>query len=769
MPIFSSRQLAFAMRLPAALAAPSALALAILVLAPQAARAQAAAGTEAGRLQTITVTAERRTENIRDVPSSISALSGELLEVLNSGGQDIRLLSARVPSLNIESSFGRAFPRFYIRGLGNTDFDLNASQPVGLVFDDVVQENPILKGFPIFDLERIEVLRGPQGTLFGRNSPAGVVKFESAKPQLRTLGGYGIATLGRDRMFNLEGAVNVPLGETSAMRVSFQTQNRDDWVTNTNPTGPTKKLEGYKDYAARAQLLLAPSRDFSALVNVHARDLEGSARVFRANIIRPGSNVFVAGFKPSQVAQDGINSQDVRNVGGSLRLRWALDGMALSSITGYESVESFSLGDIDGGFGAVFLGPGNFGPGFIPFDAESADGLPQHRQLTQEFRLESTGAGALKWLAGVYWFDETLNIDSFNFSSIGGNARNGFATQRQENTAWAAFGTVNVDVTPQLKLRAGLRYTKDEKDFVADRIQAPPFSPTFIGRRSVNTSADNTSGDFSATYAVSPAVNVYGRVATGFRAPSIQGRLLFGDTLSVAQSEKVTSYEAGVKADLFDRRARLSASVFSYTIKDQQLTAVGGAANFNQLVNAAESTGKGLEFDLQAYVTERLLLTLGGSVNDTKIRDRNLRIDACGSGCTVLDPITAPANPAVGKFSPTVSIDGNPLPQAPRLTWNFSARYSWALGGGEAYVLTDWAYRSKINFFLYESAEFTGRPLLEGGLRAGYIFGNGQYEATAFVRNLTNQVRIVGGIDFNNLTGFINEPRVYGLSFKATF
>ena len=124
------------------------------------ASAQQAPAPEAGKLETITVTAERRVENIKDVPNSVSTVQGEMLDMLNASGQDVRQLSGRVPSLTIESSFGRTFPRFYIRGLGNTDFDLNASQPVSLVFDDVVQENPILKGFPMFDLERVEVLRG---------------------------------------------------------------------------------------------------------------------------------------------------------------------------------------------------------------------------------------------------------------------------------------------------------------------------------------------------------------------------------------------------------------------------------------------------------------------------------------------------------------------------------------------------------------------------------------------------------------------------------
>src|SRR3546814_218705 len=176
------------------------LALAIAMLLPVAAFAQEApeptaagqdedAVKQAATLEAVEVTAQRRVENVQDVPVSISTVNAEQLGALASGGADIRFLSGRVPSLNIESSYGRAFPRFYIRGLGNTDFDLNASQPVSLVYDEVVQESPLLKGFPAFDLERIEVLRGPQGTLFGRNTPAGVVKFESVKPS-QEFGGY---------------------------------------------------------------------------------------------------------------------------------------------------------------------------------------------------------------------------------------------------------------------------------------------------------------------------------------------------------------------------------------------------------------------------------------------------------------------------------------------------------------------------------------------------------------------------------------------------
>src|SRR6186713_1780003 len=169
-------------------------------------------------LSDIVVTATRRSENLQDIPLSVATISDETLAAVNAGGADIRGLSGRVPSLNIESSFGRTFPRFYIRGLGNTDFDLNASQPVSLVYDDVILENPILKGFPAFDVDRVEVLRGPQGTLFGRNTPAGIVKFDTVKPGKGN--NYARISYGTYSTINAEGAVGGQVSDTVAVRLS---------------------------------------------------------------------------------------------------------------------------------------------------------------------------------------------------------------------------------------------------------------------------------------------------------------------------------------------------------------------------------------------------------------------------------------------------------------------------------------------------------------------------------------------------------------------
>jgi iron complex outermembrane receptor protein len=559
----------------------------------------ATAAPEPGKLPVVTVTAERRTENIRDVPSSVSTISAELLDAINTGGQDLRGLSGRVPNLNIESSFG-CLPRVYIRGYGNTDFRLNASQPVSLVYDDVVQENPILKGFPVFDVERVEVFRGPQGTLFGRNTPAGVVKFDSIRPT-KAFEGYGAVTLGTLGTFNLEGALNMPTGQESALRLSVLNESRNDWVHNTFPTGLTQDLEGSRDTALRGQWLYEPHKDFSLLANLHVRDLNGSARAFRANIIQPGTNDLVPGFDERQISTDGKNDQTLTTTGGSLRLRWGLGTMSLHSITGYEHVKAYSRGDIDGGFGAVFAPPS--GPGVIPFSSETADGMPKHQQWTQEFRLESNTPGPLSWQGGLYYFHEDYQIESFSYNSLAaGSPQNGYERSQQKNEAYSNFGNINYAVTPALSVRAGLRYTQDKTNFSVEDYNSavfgtPPDMTALAagGPLSAATKDNKTSWDLSALYALNPSVNLYARIATGYRASSVQGSAF--NNQSIATPENATAYEAGVKSDFFGGRARVNFSIYYYEVKDQQLTAVGGASNANILLNAKKSTGQGFELD----------------------------------------------------------------------------------------------------------------------------------------------------------------------------
>ena len=740
--------------------ARSLIALAIASAFPMQSAWAQEASNDTTKLETVIVTANRRAENIKEVPMSISAIKGEALDTYNASGQDIRFLSARVPSLNIESDFGRSFPRFYIRGLGNTDFDLNASQPVGLIFDDVVQESPILKGFPVFDVDQVEILRGPQGTLFGRNSPAGVLKFDSAKPTNR-FEGYGSLGYGNNNAVNLEGAINVPLSKEWAMRFSGQAQSRDDRVTNPRSTGE-KNLEGYRDNAARLQFSYKTS-DFSALINLHGRDMSGNATLFRANIIQKGTNNLVPGFDYGTYPTDGLNTQTLTSSGASLRLRWDLPGMSVHSITAYDKAKFYSRADVDGGYGVGATS----GPGFIPFPSETADGLPNLKQITQEVRVESKTNDPLQWIAGLYYFNEKIQVDSFDYNTLAGNVQDGYAVQHQNAKSYAVFGSLNYAVTEQFKVRAGMRYTKDDKDFDAQRPWAPGSKPeTTPIVVTKNPSASNITWDLSGSYALDKSTNVFARVATGYRAPSIQGRLLFApkidkDAVSVAQSEKNLSFEAGIKKDILDNTARVSATIFHYTAKDLQLTAGSGSINQNQLINADKAVGQGFELDLQANLNRNWKTTVGVSYNDTEIKDDKLFVAPCGNGCTVTNP--------KGSVAGTVLIGGNPLPRAPKWVGNFSLKYSTQIGAGTLYANTDWAYKDSYNMFLYEAKEYKAKSMLEGGLRVGYVWADGKYELAAYGRNITNKQQVIAAIYFNNLTGIVNEPRSYGVQFKANF
>jgi iron complex outermembrane receptor protein len=191
------------------------------------------------------VTAERRSENLQKVPVSVAAVGGDQLRAIQGGGDDIISLSGKVPSFYAETTTGRIFPRFYIRGLGNIDFYLGASQPVSIIQDDVVLEHVVLKSNPVFDVKQVEVLRGPQGSLFGRNTTAGIVKFDTNKPT-QTFEGRASASYGTYGTTTFDGGVGGPIvADKLAFRVSALYQHRDDYVDNTfagpAPTAPSPR------------------------------------------------------------------------------------------------------------------------------------------------------------------------------------------------------------------------------------------------------------------------------------------------------------------------------------------------------------------------------------------------------------------------------------------------------------------------------------------------------------------------------------------------
>lgn len=707
--------------------------------------------TEEKKLETITITAQRRSQSIQEVPISVATLSGEKFDSIFSSGDDITALAIKVPGLYAESSNGRAAPRFYIRGLGNTDFDLAASQPVSIVMDDVVMENVILKSFPLFDVQQVEVIRGPQGTLFGRNTTAGIIKFDTVKPR-QDFDAYLKTTAGTLGTAHFEGAVGGGLTDTLSARASFLSQHRSNWIDNSF-TGQKNALGGYDERAGRVQFLYE-SDAVDALLNVHSRSYDGTSTVFRKNILTPGSNKLNENYDRDVVAYDapGNNVQSYDAWGTSLKLDVKFDGMTLTSISALEKAKGGGIGDIDGG------NPDQAGPATVA-NAVTEDQLKDLKQVTQELRLASDTRGPLSWQTGAFYFD----------SSFGVNSIDGFfgATEVfHGNTSWALFGQTSYQINDKLTLTGGLRYTEDEKTFSVGQQNVDGFA-LVIGVAQIQDYApikvkdDQISWELSANYRLTNTTSLFGRVAEGFRAQSIQGRdVAFEAPPSVADAETITSFEVGTKSDLLDNTLRLNAALFYYIIDDIQLSAIGGQTQGNQLINADKGTGYGFEVDFDYRILQNFSLGGGFSYNKTELKDNNLTVAPCGSGrCTVLDPTT----------DGLALINGNPFPQAPETILTLNARYDYPLPGGELYVFADYQRQGKTNLFLYESAEFQTNNNYEAGLRVAYINYQNNYEVGVFGRNITDQDNLKGAIDFSNLTGFVNEPRVIGIDFKINF
>lgn len=684
-------------------------------------------------LEEVVVTGQKRSESEKKVPLSIATLSGDKIDAVLASGDDVQALAGQVPGLYVESSNGRIAPRFYLRGLGNVDFDLSASQPVSFIYDNVVLENVILKSTPLFDIDAVEVDRGPQGTLFGRNTTAGVVKFTSKRPTAETEA-YLKTSYGTYDSINSESAIGGTLIDGTLLgRLSILAQHRSDWIDN-DYTGEKDALGGMREYAGRLQLLYTPIENISALLNIHDRSLDGTQTPFRANVFTTGSNKLNSNYNRDSVFFDGGNNnrQTYTGNGGSLTIDANFDAYTLTTISAFEKSHGTNTGDIDGGVAGV-------GPGFIPFSSVTVD-AGNVKQQSHEVRLASKAGNFWDWQVGAFYFNSDLSV----FTDAGFASATVF--HQDKSKAIFAHNTFNFD---KIIVGAGVRHTIDDKTFHT-------FS---TGVDHIDVSANKTTGDLSATYLLSGTTSFYTRVANGYRAPSIQGRnVAFGGAPSVAKSEDIVSFEVGFKSDLIENKLRINGAIFDYKIKNFQLSAIGGASNSNQLMNADNGDGTGFETDIEFIPSNNTKITFGYSYSKTEINDKNLVTGVCGSKqCTVTNPVNSHG---------FASIDGNPFPGAPKNNFNITYMYKKPYASGNIFFFTDWVYEGSNNLALYKSKEFETSGQYEGGVRFGYESTKSGYSIALFSRNVTNEDNVKGFVDFDNNTGFVNEPRIVGAEFR---
>ena len=632
-----------------------------------------------------------------------------------------------------------------------------------MVFDNIFLERNVLRSLPLFDIERVEVLKGPQGSLFGRNTNAGLVKIDSVRPSDDRDAYFSLAYGDHDTVAT-EFATNIEASESIDMRASFKYQTRSDWIDNTT-NGPGNDFGGFDEYGYRLQFLIDSNDSFTGLLKFHGFHQEGSQpQVFYANGLEVGSKGVRKGFDETKATHD-LNSDspagmELDHFGIMANLEWDLEDFTITSITGFDSVENFQSTDVDGGVCCDDTGI----PGLSNFPSATGDGLDDHNQITQEIRI-STENETVFFQGGVFVLNEDMKIRSqewlFDFGIFDWTGESAVTWVDQQTDSFALFGQAEIMASDAFSITAGLRFTYDEKD-----LRVIPGRNSGAPPDSISVQDDYISWDLAFTYDASEDWALYGRLANASRGPVTIGRFGF---VSSADTETSDSIEFGFKSTLFSGRGRWNASVYAFENDDQQLSATGGAGNINQLLNADKVSGNGFETDFEVLITDNLLFVANASYNDTEIEDSDLRDDLCGASpaCTPLDPIVGTR---VGPFGPVteVSIDGNPLPRAPEWMYNLMLQWNIPVGDGDFYVHTDWNYRDDSNLFLHESVEFVADSRWLGGLRIGYRSDNGM-DVALVGRNITDEISVDGGINFNNLTVFVNEPAFWGVEFRKSW
>jgi iron complex outermembrane receptor protein len=717
----------------------------------------------------IIVTAQRRAQNLQDVPLAISVISSEGLEKSNfTTIADVQFLS---PGVNYNANFGGGFN---IRGVGTQSLLMTAEQSVALVIDDVVQGLPEVSfAGPSYqslgDIERIEVLKGPQGTLFGKNSSAGVIHIITKNPVLGETSIDGYASYATKDEINANANANIALTDTVAARISSTYQRRDGFVHNV--------LDGrdhwaYDRFSIRGKLLWEPTPELSVLLSADYRHLEdnanglwtlrtcgsGNGAFNPCNIVRPlGVN---PGPRNLQVAVAGDNFTKQTAYAFTGRVDYDLGNATLTSITAFRDLDQPILVDTDATPRPVYS-----------FNRNTSGG----NQFTQELRLNGN-SGILDYTVGGFYYAAdpsqtgtnggTLGIlpDSspilLTTNSIGPFAASGAGTDVEAKIkSVALFGQLEAEVTPGLTLIAGGRYTKDDVeqriDYFAvpficrvafgltggacNSIALPTSSPT------AEVEADKFTYKLTATYDITDDVNIYATYATGYKGPMISHPANQPQLLLRPETSK--SYEIGLKAQLFDRQVTFNVDAFKVDYDDfQGQQRVGSPPVFYYTTtNAGGLQTKGVEGDLSWRAAPGLTLAGNFAYTPTKFTeyalqcfDRYTNPGTPAGQCNYL----APGLPATAPLQ--FNAAGYPLIYSPKWTYGVSADYETDVGNDLTFsAFAAWNYRSKTYGIVADPNSINpGYGLLNGEIGIGRE--DGRWRLSLFARNLFDKYFVAG-------------------------
>jgi len=714
-------------------------------------------------LEEIVVSAQRREQNIQTTPVSVIAFSGPQLEKANV--VDLVDLNTKLPNLNVAGAGGAGTNNasFAVRGLGSGSRNSpNTENSVGLYIDDVYYGKTDGAILDVIDVERIEVLRGPQGTLFGRNSTAGAIRYITKKPTLDETFGDLAVTLGSYDRLDLKGYLNTAISDNVALGLSIASLNRNGYVDNVI-TGADLGDQNTEAIRGNLYIQASDNLDVWLAVDWSRADENGPPTVATDVNLTPNGGIWGAPFAATELAENlaefGFNQANVptgnrfesyaagehfskrESVGASLTIAYQLsDDVTLKSVTSYRDLNN------------------RFGYDMDAVPAELVERIAERdiRVFTEELQV-SGSTDTLNWIAGVFYLNEKVTAFQENFRMVNAATGNVGISGSQlvdphKTESYAVFAQATYQLSDQWGITAGLRYTNDEKDQSVFTTGPGQTIDDVVLVSAASDSWDAVTGRFSIEYTASDDLFVFGSYSRGFRAGGLNDE---GPTtpFSSYNPEFIDAFELGLRSDWMDQRIRLNLTAFYTDAKDLQFTVLlDQNDNATVIANAGSAEIYGLEAEVSAVLSENVLIGFNGGYLKTKYKEVPELSDE-------LVPIQV----------------GDSLTNAPEFSFNVYADINIPVQSGELALNVNYGYKDDYTTFPGLASEVSAFGLL--GANLTYEPNKYNWSISVFGTNLTNAdyeniVMDIGGT-IGAALGFRmiepGRPREWGVRFKYDF
>lgn len=734
-------------------------------------------------MEEVVVTAQRREEKLQDVGISVTAFTGENIEKL--GLRQSTDLASQTPNYSVGYPNGEnGVPSLFIRGVGLNDFGVTNSGPIATYVDEVYISSNAAQIFQMLDLDRVEVLRGPQGTLYGRNATGGAINFVARKPG-DTLEASARVSIGTYSTTKIVAAVGGPVSESLGIRAAILKHDSDGWIEN-QVTG--HDLNGTDDFAYRVLFDYKPTENLDVVLNLHGGKTTSDSTVYQHRGVldpvtfEPCAEARIAdfqcvdflGYRETDAYDEGSYDFEARNDTGfwgvSLKADWDVRGTIFTSITAFDHIEDDRPEETD-------ASPNDILTVLLAVDQQS---------VSQEFRI-SRDMNNINWLVGLYYLkDDATDRGSFDLFRVlrplvesndpvafpGGFSPEGFWSGVDENGAGigppvfqtrqatnqhiqnlAFYADLSWDINELWSVSVGIRYTEEEID--QRNSQGFQESGMYIPLMDQDNSSDfnNTSGRLVVNYRWNPDVMYYASVTTGFKAGGVNNPLL--EPASPYDEETIVNWEAGVKSTLLEGRLRLNAAFFNYDYSDLQVfrTVNAGGTISNILSNAADAQIFGAELELQMIPTEDLFISLGIGLLSTEYE--NFIVEG-------IDPITGGTT-----FE---DLSGNKITMAPEVTLNGLLLYDVPVDlHGSLQLQLDFNYQDDVFFNSANDPLFEADGYWLVNARASWTSRDENFGVALWGRNLGDEEYLTYAFDLSEL-GFhelmLGLPRTIGIEFS---